>query len=414
VNSTLTSHEMTSLGEIAEFRNGVNFVASQRGAGVPVVNVKDFQDRFQPDYSELEQLICSAVRPESLLHAGDILFVRSNGNKDLIGRSMYLVVEPPRPTTHSAFTIRMRILDPTVEPRYCAYLIRSGIVRQTLSAQGSGTNISNLNQNILSRLKIWLPPLDVQRRIVGILSAYDDLLEGNTRRIAILEEMVRRLFNEWITKRHFSTDGYGGVTESWREARLEELVEDIRDPVLPSQVLPDTPYVGLEHMPRRSTTLVSVGRADQVGSTKLRFRSGDILFGKIRPYFHKVVFAASSGVTSSDSIVMRPRCSKFATLALCLVSSDAFVAHAVQTSNGTKMPRANWNVLRKYPIVVPPDAMLARFSDIVGSSMELCSVFAKMNTILQKTRDLLLSQLLDGEIDILDLGGSAHCQTAAE
>lgn len=65
---------MVPLGEIAEFRNGVNFVASQRGDGIPVLNVKDFQDRSQPDYTELEQLTPSAVKPESFVHAGDILF----------------------------------------------------------------------------------------------------------------------------------------------------------------------------------------------------------------------------------------------------------------------------------------------------------------------------------------------------
>jgi type I restriction enzyme S subunit len=191
VSRTASSDRQTvPLGHVAEFRNGVNFVAGQRGVGIPVLNVKDFQDRFQPDYADLEELIPTAVRRESLLHAGDILFVRSNGNKELIGRSMYLSTEPPCPTTHSAFTIRMRLTSPKVEPQYCAYFIRGKIVRGILSAQGSGTNISNLNQDILSRLEIWLPPLDIQRWIVGILSSYDNLIDVNARRIIILEEMT--------------------------------------------------------------------------------------------------------------------------------------------------------------------------------------------------------------------------------
>jgi type I restriction enzyme S subunit len=207
--------------------------------------------------------------------------------------------------------------------------------------------------------------------------------------------MGRRLFDKWVIKLHFPASDTASLgrtasddaPEGWRKVCLHELVEDIRDSVLPSQVSPDTPYVGLEHMPRRSTTLPSAGRAHDVGSTKLKFRPGDILFGKIRPYFHKVVFAISSGVTSSDSIVMRPRTSVSAPLALCLVSSDAFVAHAVQTSNGTKMPRANWNVLRNYPVSVPPATLLARFSNIVGSGIELCSTLAEMNTNLRAAED---------------------------
>lgn len=125
-----TQPRIVQLGKVAEFRNGVNFVASQRGQGIPVLNVKDFQERFQPDYAELEELIPAVVRPESLLHAGDILFVRSNGNKELIGRSMLIGVEPPQPTTHSAFTIRVRLTCSDIEPRYCAYYMRGSVVRQ--------------------------------------------------------------------------------------------------------------------------------------------------------------------------------------------------------------------------------------------------------------------------------------------
>jgi type I restriction enzyme S subunit len=250
----------------------------------------------------------------------------------------------------------------------------------------------------MRNFSVLVPEKEIQRRIVNVLSVYDDLIEVNRRRIAILEEISRRLFDEWIIECRFPASE-GVNAGGSRKASLHDLVEDIRDPILPSQAAPDTPYVGLEHMPRRSTTLTSVGRVDQVESTKLIFHSGDILFGKIRPYFHKVVHAASSGVTSSDSIVMRPRCAEFGPLAICLVSSDAFVAHAVQTSNGTKMPRANWNVLKNYSITIPPESLLGRFASIVGAGIELCSTLAKSNRNLQITRDLLLPRLISGEID---------------
>ena len=87
---------------------------------------------------------------------------------------------------------------------------------------------------------------------------------------------------------------------------LGDLCKEARELVLPDEVKPDTPYIGLEHMPRRSISLNEWGKAEQVTSSKHLFRAGEILFGKIRPYFHKVGIAFVDGVSSSDAIVMRP------------------------------------------------------------------------------------------------------------
>ena len=183
--------------------------------------------------------------------------------------------------------------------------------------------------------------------------------------------------------------------------------------MLPAEVPSDTPYIGLEHMPRRSTTLLEWGRADEVNSLKHLFGAGDILFGKIRPYFHKVVIAPFDGVASSDAIVMRPITAELGAVAACLTSSDAFVAHAVQTSNGTKMPRANWTVLSEYPIALPPRDTLAKFAELVRPAHALCSTLAAANVRLRAARDLLLPKLISGEID-LERTEAEATQVAAE
>ena len=273
-------------------------------------------------------------------------------------------------------------------------------VRGQIASLGSGATVEHMRVPDAKRLMLRTPPLSLQRRIGGLLSAYDDLIEVNTRRIMNMEEMARRFFDEWFVKGRFPASDDASGRQDLTEIHLRDLVEDVRDPVHPSEVSSDTTYVGLEHMPRRSTTLLSVGRAGDVRSAKLRFHIGDILFGKIRPYFHKVVYAPFSGVTSSDSIVMRPKSTTLGFLALCHASSDEFVAHAVQTSNGTKMPRANWNVLQNYPVVLPPKRLLAQFVDMVGPATELCAKLAAMNVALGAARDFLLPKLISGEIDL--------------
>ena len=96
------------------------------------------------------------------------------------------------------------------------------------------------------------------------------------------------------------------VPEGWEQKSLGDICTDVRETVLPDELDSDTPYIGLEHMPRRSITLSTWGRAEDVTSTKYRFHTGEILFGKIRPYFHKVGIVFVDGVASSDAIVIRP------------------------------------------------------------------------------------------------------------
>src|SRR5262249_41205034 len=158
------------LGDLAEFRNGINYNKSNFGKGLKVVNVKDFGDRLVADFDGLEEVNPEGIqRDECLLRDGDILFVRSNGNRELIGRSMYSggVGEP---VTHSAFSIKVRFRASDALPRFYAYLFRTSIIRRELSNRGGGTNISNLNQEILNDLEVPRPPKSSQEKITAVLS----------------------------------------------------------------------------------------------------------------------------------------------------------------------------------------------------------------------------------------------------
>jgi len=225
------------LGELAEFRNGVNYNKNSFGKGVKVVGVKDFQDYTKPRYAELEQINPDGVVTErNILRDGDIVFVRSNGNRELIGRSLF-IEKPPEEVTHSAFTIRLRFTSREVYPKFYAYCFRTPLIRKGLTAFGGGTNISNLNQDILGDIEIPLPPLAVQRRIAGILSAYDELIENNQRRIKILEEMARSLYREWFVnfrypgheKVPFVDSPRGPIPRGWKFKTLKDVCSKLMD-----------------------------------------------------------------------------------------------------------------------------------------------------------------------------------------
>jgi type I restriction enzyme S subunit len=394
------------LEELAEFRNGVNYNKSSFGVGVKVVGVSNFQDYTKPRYEQLDQINPEGIVTErNLLRDGDIVFVRSNGNRELIGRSLF-IEQPPEEITHSAFTIRLRFTSREVHPLFYAYCFRTPLIRQALTAQGGGTNINNLNQDILNALEVPFPPLPVQRRIAGILSAYDELMENNQRRIRILETMARALYREWFV--HFRFPGHethpriasplGQIPKGWEVKKLGEIAEDMRRNVPKGELDEPQPYVGLEHIPRRSLALDAWETTTELGSNKLEFKRGEVLFGKIRPYFHKVSVAPFDGLCSADTIVIRARRPEHYAVVVACVSSDAFVAEASATANGAKMPRANWDVLEKYQVVVPTGKVAAKssalFADIIAQKQAL--IFQIQN--LRRTRDLLLPRLLSGQV----------------
>ena len=200
---------------------------------------------------------------------------------------------------------------------------------------------------------------------------------------------------------HEHTRIIDGVAEGWVRKTLAEVCTDIRETVLPGNMEPDTPYIGLEHMPRRSISLSDWGRAENVTSSKFRYRAGDILFGKIRPYFHKVGIAFTDGVASSDAIIIRPNDEVLHCLVLLTVSSDSFVAETSQNMReGSKMPRADWKQMQAYPVILPPCGLMTLFSGMITDVTDQLRNLCLQNQKLRTARDLLLPKLMSGEIAV--------------
>lgn len=288
-----------------------------------------------------------------------------------------------------------------------------------------GATVDRLPIKTFPSFKISLPPLPVQRRIADVLSAYDDLIENNRRRIAILEETARLAYRKWFGgsgakggMRHETID----ASEAGRETRdvrrvsslpsharvsrltshaqlrtvtLGEICREVRRGVNPDAIAPDTPYIGLEHMPRRSISLYEWESAQKITSTKLAFETGDILFGKIRPYFHKVGIAFVDGVASSDAIVIKPNRPELLAYVLMTVSSDAFVAAASQgMKEGSKMPRADWKQLLRYCVVLPDAETLSAFNKVLNPILAQLKALCFSIRNLAATRDMLLPRLM--------------------
>lgn len=159
------------LGDLADFRNGINFTKASRGKEVRVLGVKDFQNRFHAPDTGLDRVIIDGdLDPIDCLQSGDIVFVRSNGNPELIGRSLVIEHMSER-TTHSGFTIRARLRDSEIVPSFLGHFLKSSAVRRQMVDGGTGTNIKSLNQGTLSRILVPCPSRAEQMRIVEKLEA---------------------------------------------------------------------------------------------------------------------------------------------------------------------------------------------------------------------------------------------------
>lgn len=290
-------------------------------------------------------------------------------------------------------------------PEFLYYFMEQGHVIRWLEQHAVGTTMLNLSAGIVADLPIRFPIVEVQSKIADTLTSYDDLIENNRRHMTLLEESARLLYREWFVRLRFPghehTRIVDGVPEGWARRALGDLCTEIRESVLPEAMESCIPYIGLEHMPRRSITLGDWSTVEQVTSSKHRFRAGEILFGKIRPYFHKVGVAFVDGVVSSDAIVIRPSDPKVHGLVLMTVSSDEFVADTAQSmKEGSKMPRADWKQMQRYSIALPPDGLLASFESVVQPVIEQLKILTFSNQKLRTARDLLLPRLMSGEIAV--------------
>ena len=212
------------LGDIASFRNGLNYTRSDAGEAVKIVGVADFKDRIQLETTE--QLatvqISGTLREDDLLRDGDLLFVRSNGNKELIGRCLFFPEIRER-LTFSGFTIRCRVDKAVLDPSFASYLMRSTAVLDQIFLGGAGTNISNLSQEILSNVSVLVPDLDEQRRIAKIISTWDQAIVTAERLLANGKRRTRDLMASLLSGRR----RFPGSLGKWSYVDFDAIFERV-------------------------------------------------------------------------------------------------------------------------------------------------------------------------------------------
>lgn len=298
----------------------------------------------------------------------------------------------------------LKDFDDCLSSHYLYYWFKSYEGQKKIDAIAKGTAQKAVPIALIKDLQLTLPPISQQKRIASILSAYDDLIENNRRQIKLLEEAAQRLYREWFVELRFpgheGVKVVDGVPEGWKKGIFDDICIVKKDALTPDKISPGIPYIGLEHIPRNDFCLADWGMSEEVNSNKFRFSAGDILFGKIRPYFHKVGFTICNGICSTDSIVMNAN-DEYYCLLLMTASSDEFVDYTYQTcKEGAKMPRADWNTMKMYPVLIPDSVLLCRFNKQISAIKDKCTALALQNRQLTEARDRLLPKLINGEMEV--------------
>lgn len=334
-----------------------------------------------------------------------------------------------------AFNQDVKAIVPTkeIEPDYLTYALLAAKPELLSMVELAGHGTGRLPTDRLKALQIPLPSKREQRSVADILRALDEKVELNRRMNETLEAIARSIFKSWFvdfdpvrakTEDHqpygtksdvaalfpnkFQDSPVGRIPYGWRLGSLGEVSENRRDTVNEDEIINGTPYIALEHMPKRCIALAEWTSADGVESGKFRFNAGDFLFGKLRPYFHKVGVAPIDGVCSTDILVIEPKSAEWSGFVLGHVSSVELVAYSTARSDGTKMPRTNWNDLAAYPVVLPNSQVAAAFGQIVTPMLAKIRANIMESRSLAAIRDALLPKLVSGEIQLTNRGRRAE------
>lgn len=355
-----------------------------REAGLPVVRgVNLARGRFFDDGFVFIGDDVAARMPGARLQAGDLVIA----HRGSIGQ-VSMIPRHPRFDSYIASTsvVKVRVDESKMSPEFIYYWFASESGRRSLLEHVSAVGVPGIAQPVKTAkaLRVPCPDLPTQQRIAGFLGALDDKIAANNRVLVLSDELVRARFALLGTDLRL----------------LGDVADHVRAQVAPDSVAGESLYLGLEHLPRRCMWVQDGGRASDVTSAKAHFRAGDVLFGKLRPYFHKVVRAPADGIASTDILVLRAKDEALAGYVLACAASDAAVARATAASEGTRMPRTNWSQLSAVPMRWPGEEAARDFSRMVVEMANHSAQLARENRVLASARDELLPLLMSGKIQV--------------
>ena len=388
------SWERIKLGELYEVHNGLSKGRQFFGSGYPFLSFSTvFNNWFLP--KTLTDLVQSSdkERESYSILRGDIFITRTSETMDELGMSSVALNDYPN-ATYNGFTKRLRPIDhQCILPEFIGYYLRCSEFRNQFIAFSTMTTRASLRNEDLLSIEVLVPPMETQRRIADILSAYDDLIENNRKQIKLLEEAAQRLYKEWFVDLRFPghehTKIVDGVPEGWEKKPIDDVFIIKYGKTLPTSKIAKTgtyPVYGAngvigfykeKNCDEYATLITSRGNG-----------SGDVL----RTY-HKEAF-----VTNNSFIV-----SPMEKYAYCKVQYIYYLMKSLDfkaVCTGSAQPQLTNNSIRTLNVILPKRESIDMFCNL--TEPVLCKIKTLLEEIVKETeaRDRLLPKLMSGEVKV--------------
>ena len=386
-------------------------------SGTPVINVRNIGfGGIRAD--KLEYISDETVRRLSghVLEPGDIVF----GRKGAVERHV-LIREGQNKWFQGSDCLRLRLRTKRVVPEFLSYYLLTRDHQTWMMQQCShGATMASLNQDIVGRIEFSAPDPAGQEAIAAILSAYDDLIENNTRRVAILEEMARRIYEEWFVRFRFPghedvrmvESELGLVPEGWEVVRMDSICERITDGshYSPKSVESGKPMASVKDMHDWGIDLSTCRRISDYEYEMLvrndcKPRLNDVLIAKDGSYLKHtfVVDQEIDLVVLSSIAILRPN-ERMAANQLAMYLRLPDVASRMKGYvSGVAIPRIVLRDFRQFRVLLSPREVQAAWATVCDPMLSLCRTLVRKNAILRATRDLLLPKLISGEVDVSEI-----------
>jgi type I restriction enzyme S subunit len=328
------------------------------------------------------------ARIEPCLQNGKKFFVKDIGKG--FGSTEYLVFRPK---------------DEGIDAMFLYYFMQTNFIRKSMIGSMTGsTGRQRVNVDIFNMMEIDMPSVEKQVQIGQILSAYDDLIENNQRQIKLLEEAAQRLYKEWFVDLRFP--GYekveiiDGVPDGWKKGTLGNIADNVGKTEKKEKRDNYAYYLPIDCLPKKSLAYTDFNDIALAESSLIAFKANDILFGAMRPYFHKVVIARDEGLTRSTCFVINSKQDYMWSYLTMLLFSVDTINYATRISVGTTMPYVRWKDFVQMPVLIPNENVAIAFKKQFMSIADKITKLAKQNIYLSQARDRLLPKLMNGEIEV--------------
>jgi type I restriction enzyme, S subunit len=406
------------LGEIADVVSGYAFKSSEfSDRGIPVIKIKNIRVG-SVDLSEVDRVDERFLSIPERFHvrAGDILISLTGSH---ISQPNSVVGHVAR---HSASLphclLNQRSGKVIVRNRnHCDLsflfyaLTQPETVRAIAMKAHGAANQANVSPSQVESVEIPLPPPSVQRRIAGILSAYDELIENSQRRIPILEKMARSLYREWFV--HFRFPGHekikrldsplGPIPQGWHVKKLADVTQVNHYQITARNPPDQLHYIDISSVsPGQIDTVTTYAFADAPGRARRVVQHGDVLWSCVRPNrrsYALVMHPRPNTIASTGFAVLTPMRVPF-TFLYFATTTDDFVGYLTNNTTGAAYPAVTADTFAKANLLIPPDPLLKNFGDTTIPMAEQLHTLQRQAQNLRSTRALLLPRLLSGQVDL--------------